>query len=131
MIRGTTAAFKFKLPYTKDELTWATIKFWQTNNPSELLPIYKRLEHCNTDKPNELCVSLTAEETARFSEKFKAKAQLRALHTSSGTVFGCKPRLIPVYPMSDDILDDDPIMPGENEDGWIILDGENIMGGEE
>lgn len=128
MIRGTTAAFKFKLPYAKEELSWATIKFWQTNNPSKFLPIYKQLDHCSApDKPNELCVSLTAEETARFSEKYKAKVQLRALHTSSGIIFGCKPSLIPVYPMSDDI----PIMPGENEEGWIILDGETIIGGEE
>ena len=128
MIRGTTTAFKFKLPYPKEDLTWVTIKFWQENNPNRLLPIVKRLKHCGTsEQPNEICVSLTAEETARFSEKCKAKAQLRGLHTSSGTVFGCKPHLIPVYPMQDD----DPILPGENEDGWIILDGGTIIGGEE
>jgi hypothetical protein len=73
MIRGTTAQFKFKLPYTKEELAWATIKFWQSRNTNPLLPITKKLEHCDApDDSKELCVSLTAEETARFSDKYKA-----------------------------------------------------------
>ena len=32
MIRGTTAQFKFKLPYAKNELQWITMKFWQPGN---------------------------------------------------------------------------------------------------
>lgn len=127
MIRGTTAQFKFKLPYTKDELTWATIKFWQPNNPNELLPITRKLDDCaTTDNPMELCVSLTAEETSRFVEKYKAKVQLRAQHAYSGTVFGSRPELVTVYPMSDDILEEDSTMPSVNDEGWIILDGETV-----
>ena len=128
MIRGTTAQFKFKLPYKKDELQWATMKFWQPNNTNPYLPITKKLEHCDiSDDPTELCVSLTSDETMRFSEKYKAKVQLRAMHTETGAVFGSRPQLITVYPMNDEILDEDPTMPAENEDGWIVLDGEAIM----
>ena len=105
MIRGTTAQFKFKLPYTKEELEWATITFWQSSNHS-LLPITKKLEHCSApNDSNELCVSLTAEETARFSDKYKAMVQLRA-QPFGGIVFGSKQQLITVYPMLDDIIED-------------------------
>ena len=127
MIRGTTAQFKFKLPYPKEELLWATIKFWQNDNTNPYLPITKKLEHCDSpDDSNELYVSLTPDETIRFSEKRKAKVQMRAQHASSGAIFGNHVQLITVYPMNDDILDEDPTMPAENEDGWIILDGETI-----
>jgi len=127
MIRGTTAQFKFKLPYTKSELLWATIKFWQEGNSSPYLPITKKLEHCDSPEDStELCVSLTADETIRFSEKRKVKVQIRAQHAQNGTIFGSHPQLITVYPMNDEILDEDPMMPAENEEGWIILDGETI-----
>lgn len=127
MIRGTTAQFKFKLPYPKNELQWATMKFWQPGNTHESLPITKKLEHCDSpDDSTELCVSLTADETMRFSEKRKAKVQLRAQHVESGTVFGSRPQLFTVYPMNDEILEEDPTLPAENEEGWIILDGETV-----
>ena len=131
MIRGTTAQFKFKLPYAKDELSWATIKFWQPNNPNALLPITRTLEHCQTtDNSKELCVSLTAEETSRFVDKYKAKLQLRAQHLNSGTVFGIKPQLFTVYPMSDDILEENPLLPDETPEGIVILDGDSIVSDE-
>ena len=127
MIRGTTAQFRFKLPYKKSELEWATIQFWQPGNMNSNLPITKRLEHCDApDDSTELCVSLIAEETQRFSEKYKAKVQLRAQHMKSGTVFGSRPQLITVYPMPDHILEEDSTLPAVNDDGWIILDGETI-----
>lgn len=127
MIRGTNAQFKFKIPYPKDELVWATIKFWQPNNPNSLLPITRRLSDCSqTDNPNELCVSLIAEETARFSDKYKARVQIRAQHIKSGTVFGSRPELFTVYPMQDYILDDDATMPSINDDGWVILNGNEV-----
>jgi hypothetical protein len=130
MIRGTTAQFKFKLPYPKSELAWATIKFWQPGNNGTLeapLPITKRLEHCTAaDDSDVLCISLTAEETSRFSDKFKAKTQLRA-QASDGTTFASRQQIITVYPINDDIIMDDPTMPGEDEEGWIVLDGETIM----
>lgn len=130
MIRGTTAQFKFKLPYSKDELDWVTIKFWQPGNPSQLLPITKTKTNCDTtDDATELCVSLSASETARFSDKYRAKAQLRA-QPFAGAPFGCKQQLITVYPMLDDIIDEDPTVEPEtpSEEGWVILDGENVIG---
>ena len=137
MIRGTTAQFTFKLPYSKNELEWATMKFWQPNNQHPHLPITKRLEHCgNPDDSMELCVSLTADETMRFSETYQAKVQLRAQNKENGTMFGSRPQLFTVYPMNDEILDEDPTTPGEdptlpdeNEHGWIVFDGEPIVDG--
>ena len=128
MIRGTTAQFKFKIPCTKEELSWATIKFWQDDNMSPYLPITKKLEHCDApDNSTELYVSLTPDETIRFSEKRKAKVQIRAQHALNGTIFGNRPQLITVYPMNDEILEEDPMMPPVNEEGWIILDGKTIV----
>ena len=128
MIRGTTAQFIFKIPYAKEELAWVTIKFWQPNNLSAFLPITKKLEHCDTTNNSmELCVSLTADETMRFSEKYKAKVQLRGQHSENGTVFGNRSQLITVYPMNDEILEEDPTMPPVNEDNWVIFDGKDIV----
>ena len=127
MIRGTTAQFKFKLPYPKDELAWVTIKFWQPGNLDNRLPITKQLTNCSTtENPNEVCVSLLASETALFSDKYKAKLQLRAQHSDSGTTFGSHPQLVTVYPMHDEIIEEDPTLPVANSEGWVILDGEVI-----
>lgn len=124
MIRGTTAQFKFKTPYPKDECLWIRIKFWQPNNPNELLPITRIKEDCDTtDDQKEWVVSLTAEETARFLDKYKARVQLRAQHSLTGSVFGTKPELITVYPMLDDIIEEDPTFPSKDQNGWIIIDG--------
>jgi hypothetical protein len=127
MIRGTTAQFKFKLPYPKDELEWITIMFWQPNNPN-LQPIYKNKTCCSsTDNPNEICVSLSADETALFSDKYKAKVQLRA-RLLLGEPFGCRERMITVYPMNDSILgnSDPTIAITPTEQGWFILDSGDI-----
>lgn len=133
LIRGTTTPFKFKLPCANNELGWVTIHFSQTNNPSKSLPIIKKLEDCGPrginnelDGSQNLYVSLTAEETTRFSDKYKARMQMRAQQIG-GVTFGCKLKLITVYPMDDDIIEEDPTMPEEGVDGWIILDGKNII----
>ena len=128
MIRGTTAQFKFKLPCPKEDLSWATIKFWQDGNLSPYLPITKKLEHCDSpDNSTELYVSLTPDETMRFSEKRIAQVQMRAQNKFTGTTFGNLTKLIKVYPMKDDILEENPTMPAPNEEGWIVLDGETIV----
>lgn len=125
MIRGTNAPFTFKLPYKENEIQWITIKFWQDGNPS-FLPIKKQLEHCSfPNNPYELYVELTAAETMRFSDKVKAKVQLRAQATD-GRTFGSHETLITVYPMNDEILDDDVVLPEEDDDGWVVLDGSTI-----
>lgn len=128
MIRGTVAQFKFKLPYSKDELEWITIKFWQPGNPSNQLPLTKIKSNCSESNVNEICVSLSAKETAIFSDRYKAKTQLRA-QPYAGVPFGSKEQLITVYPMLDDIIDDDDVndSPAPTENGWIILDGGTIV----
>ena len=127
MIRGTNTQFKFKLPYPKEELMWVTIKFWQPRNTNMYSSIMKNLEHCDSPQGStDLYVSLTADETMRFSEKYKGEVQLRGQHKYSGTIFGNISALFTVYPMDDDMIDKDPMMPIENEDGWIIFDGDTI-----
>lgn len=130
MIRGTTAQFKFKLPYNRSELLWATMKFWQPGNdgtPLAPLPITKKLEHClETQEPYELCIKLTPEETLRFSDKLKARVQLRA-RTLDGATFASRETLISVYPINDDIVTDDPILPEPDYTGLIIFDGMSIV----
>ena len=130
MIRGTTAQFKFKLPYSYSNLEWITIKFWQPGNVN-LKPITKNKTHCSpTDNTNEICVSLAATDTAKFSDKYKVKMQLRAQPALGlGEPFGSKEQLITVYPMLDDIINDDntvePSVPTDTD--WIILDGDTII----
>lgn len=129
MIRGTTAQFKFKLPYAKSDLQWVTMKFWQPGNDGTTeapLPIIKKKEHCDDDdESKELSVSLTSEETLRFTDKYKAKVQMRAQH-KNGLVFASKEKVIIVYPLDGD-LTQDAILPGETDDGWIVLDGQPVV----
>ena len=129
MIRGTTAQFKFKLPYAKGDLQWVTMKFWQPGNDGTTeapLPIIKIKENCTGDSTSkELSVSLTSEETLRFTDKYKAKVQMRAQH-KDGPVFASKEKVITVYPLDED-LTQDVILPGETDDGWIVLDGQPVI----
>ena len=129
MIRGTTAQFKFKLPYPMDQLQWITIHFWQPGNPNNGLPIYKNKNHCNEPTPQEICVSLTAEETKLFTDKYKAKVQLRAQQDDvfGGAVFGSTTQLITVYPMPDDLIDQDTAI--ESPDSTVIGNIISIDGG--
>lgn len=127
MIRGTTAQYKLKLPYPMPEVAWLSIRFWQPHNPSALLPIVKREGSCATlANPNEVCVSLTAEETARFSDQYKAKLQLRGQHRLSGAIFGNKPVLLTVYPMDDKIIEYNPTLPEPGENEFVIFDGDQV-----
>lgn len=131
MIRGTNAQFKFKLPYNYSELARVKITFWQPENsgPSSNrpLPIMKILDQCRpTDIPNELSVTLNQEETLRFSEERKAYVQLRGA-TKSGIPIASKERELPIYPVYDDSILDDEILPTPDYDGWVYLDGSTIV----
>lgn len=128
MIRGTTAQFKLKLPYSYDEFTNIIIRFWQPGNPSEFLPLFKYKSDCRELAERELHVSLRPSETALFSDKRKAKMQLMC-YPLVGAPFGSKERLVTVYPMPDDIIIDDPVIDPSipPEDEWIILDGDVIV----
>jgi hypothetical protein len=128
MIRGTTAQFKFQLPYSYDELANITIRFWQPGNPNDSLPIFKYKTNCEERAEKEIYVSLRPSETALFSERYKAKLQLIG-QPIFGAPFGSKERLITVYPMPDDLIVDDPTIDPSTpvEDEWVILDGETIV----
>lgn len=133
MIRGTTAQFKFKIPYPINELTWVTVKFWQPgNNGTDIapLPITKKLSNDDLLQLDEIVITLSPTETARFSDKLKARVQLRA-NAVNGATFASKEQLITVYPINDDIITDDPDWPDESESGYILLDGQSIVRKEE
>lgn len=125
MIRGTAAQFKFKIPYSLDELEWIYVKVWQPQNPNRSVNIIKSITDCSEPINREVYVSLDANETSRFSDKYKAKVQMNAL-PKGGVPFGSKERWVTVYSMSDDIINTGTTPPA-TEDGWIILDGENII----
>ena len=110
MIRGTTAQFKFNMPYPISDLLWVTVKFWQPGNPGTdiaPLPITKKLTNDDLSQLKEVVITLSPMETARFSDKLKARVQLRA-KTTNGSILGCKEQFITVYPINDDIITDDP-----------------------
>lgn len=133
MIRGTTAQFKFKLPYNISDLDMVKITFWQNGysgpDTSRPLPIVKILEQCSQSNVDELLVILNKEETLRFLDDRKAYVQIQA-KTLDGTAFASKQEIITVYPVYDDsVLDDEYIptpTPTPNPDGVIILDGSTI-----
>lgn len=127
MIRGTTAQFKFKLPYTLGDLQWVVMQFWQPGNNGTTdapLPIVKRKTELTGDS-KELLVSLTPHETLRFTDKLKARVQLRAQHTN-GSVFASYQELVTVYDLPDDLIKEE-ILPSESDDGWVVLDGGSIV----
>jgi hypothetical protein len=87
----------------------------------------EKVEFVNeTDLMNELCVTLDPAETIRFSDRIKARVQMRAQHIS-GKVIPTRMEYITVYPMNKELAEDNFGGGGTtNEDGWIILDGETI-----
>ena len=130
MVRGTTAYFKFIMPYNYSQLASAKVVFWQNHNNgpsvSRPLPITKTLAQCQpTSKENELAVSLTPEETLRFSDKRKAYVQLRAL-TIDGIPVASMKRQLTVYPIYDDSILGEEILPTPGYDGWVLLDGSTV-----
>lgn len=131
MIRGTNAQFKFKLPYNYSEIASVKITFWQEGNvgpdPSRPLPILKVLGQCSrTGVENELLVTLNQEETLRFVDDKKAYVQLRAT-TTDDIPIASRIQMITVYPVYDDSILGDDILPTPSQDGWIYLDGSTII----
>ena len=131
MIRGTTAHFKFRLPYDCSDLLAVKITFWQPDNDGPAsdrpLPIVKVLSQCSTtNEPDELTVSLTQEETLRFSDDRRAYVQLKG-SSVDGNVFASKKTQLIVYPVCDDeVLDGSPTPTPVPGDVPIILDGGTI-----
>ena len=127
MIRGTTAQWKLKLPYTYDEISDIKIIFWQPGNPSSTLPIIKSKQNCRRLSAQEVLVSLRPSETAVFSDRYRAKMQL-TITPAFGSPIGIEERLITVYPMPDNIIADDSSMDPDIPIGeeWVILNGDVI-----
>ena len=131
MIRGGNIEFRFDLSYSFDDLAVVKILFWQENyngpTKDRPLPIVKILEQCHPgDKPTDLGVTLNQEETLRFTDKRKAKVQLRAA-TKTGIPIITKQHLVSVYPSKDDSILDGEVWPTPTYDGWVRLDGESII----
>ncbi len=131
MIRGTSQEFRYKLPCNFSELDVVKVKFWQENynGPARHrpLPIIKVKAQCSPgNQSNVLSITLNQEETLRFSEKRKAKVQLRAL-TTAGVPIASRERLIPVYPVCDDSILDNDVMPTPTYEDFVLLDGQNII----
>ena len=127
MIRGTTEEFRFKIPYTQEEVQSFEITFWQKGlygtaehpfpiNKTELSPGVSWYD-ANTIK-----VVLTADETLRFTDKLKGYAQFAGC-TINNFTFSHIPTTYTVYPLRTSI-DVDDIMP--SKDGIIILDGDVV-----
>ena len=122
MVRGTTAQFKFQLPYTYGELGVVKVVFWQPGNNK--LPLELGFDRCQgDDEKKELTVILDQEETLRFSDKSKAYVQLRAATSAEGNVFASKQEQITVYPVYGDDILDGVITPTLGNDGWSYIDG--------
>lgn len=142
MIRGTTAGFTFTLPYPVNKLARATVTFWQDGyEGTEFypLPIIKSFDNFSeSDNSEQLTVTLSPFETRCFTDKLKARVQLvaRTREIKNGETneiiepsvrFASRVSLITVHPINDDMIEDNPedIAPTD-EEGWIILDGQEI-----
>ena len=129
MIRGTNVEFRFNLPYNFSDLDVVKITFWQDgyNGPARYrpLPITKFLAQCRQgENERQLSVVLNQEETLRFTDKRRAKVQLRAT-TLTGVPIATKEHLVTVYPVGDDSILD--VTPTPMPDEWVYLDGEAIV----
>lgn len=130
MIRGTRQEFRFKLPYTFEEVYTLQIMFWQENYNGPArdrpLPVVKVKAQCSScADANQCSVILNQEETLRFTDKIKAKVQLRGA-TADGTSFATREHLITVYPVADDSILEGDIIPTPTHEDLAVLEGPSI-----
>ena len=141
MIRGTTAQFRFKLPYSKYDVEQVEVVLWQSNNPGikEEYPLPMKKNYVQSISENgsvitggpwswvddyTLAVKVWEQETLTFSDKYKAQIQLRG--SANGLTFASPQEYIVVYPMRGNEPMGDDVVPTPDTDGWTILDGETI-----
>ena len=138
MIRGTTATFKFKLPCKLGDVLQARAVFWQDGYegiPGNKLPITKDYISFTNPESTELVVVLTSEDTKAFTDKLKARVQMRAVYQhidndgkSTMSTFGSHPQLFTVYPMDEEVMDgmyNEETL--DTKSGYIILSGGSII----
>ena len=132
MIRGTTAQFKFNLPYVFKDLIYAEIIFWQKGDSfsdAHSVIITKDINSCSGDRnKKEVYVSLTQSDTLKFSDKKHGYVQFRG-KVIDGNVFASKQESFIVYPVvSDDILGEVNPPTDHDNDGWVIVNGGSVGG---
>jgi len=105
LIRGSCEQFKFKTPYSFDQIDKIRITFKQTDTKGNIVEIVKTEADCMAvgDKTKAVYTKLTQEETLRFSTDSKAYVQWRAL-TTDGIPFSSKIKQITVYPTLDETI---------------------------
>lgn len=155
MIRGTTAPFKFEVPYDTSTISAIVATFnqkhWRGTDVARL-PIEKwytaswvaqedgsmKLTETRNDgfafsptNPREIQTNLTEEETLRFSDKEKAYMQIRVqFDIDGGTVTRASlPQKITVYPVLNDSQIGPPT-PSDVIEDIYIFDAGKIEAGE-
>ena len=142
MIRGTTAPFKFNVPYAWSEICAIEATFTQNKDDGTRLSIVKEYdtrwsENANTggftpdgNNPYVIYVALDPAETLLFSEKRKAEVQIKVYCPGKGVIAN-KPTKFSVYPINNDsMFDGDPGEPAPGRDDIWILDAGEISGGD-
>ena len=99
LIRGACEQFKFKIPYTFDQLVKIEITFKQKKHDGSILVFTKNIKDCAVmhAKSKIVYTKLTQEETLRFISEAKATVQWRAV-TKSGFAFSSPIKKLTVYP---------------------------------
>jgi hypothetical protein len=136
MIRGATAQFTFKLPkeLNIDDISYIDIVAWQKGykgTPSAPLPIKRTYTNSNWDSnivadEHTLVVKFTSSDTSRFTDKLKGYIQCKVVVTGE-VVYPTYEQRFTVYPMYDALVGGDIDGEIQTSDGWIILDGQEIM----
>lgn len=155
MIRGTTAPFKFEVPYDTSTISAIVVTFSQKHwngTATAALPLEKwylaswmtqedgsvKLVETRNDgfafsetNPKEIQTTLTEEETLRFSDKEKAYMQIRVQFDIDGgqVTRASLPQKITVHPVLNDSQIGTPT-PSETIDDLYIFDAGAIKAGE-
>ena len=140
MIRGTTAPFKFIIPYPFDEVSKIVATFKQKHNkgignPIPIMKMYDTSASRNDgfaaseQNPTEVYITLNPEETLRFSDKEKGYIQIQVYYQGRDIAVSNVPEKFTVYP----VFNDTPIVdmePTEIVEDTYIFDSGEIAGGE-
>ena len=141
MVRGTTAPFKFNVPYVWEDICALEATFTQKQDDGNQLVIIKEYDTRwggninpggfapDTNNLNVVYVSLDPVETLQFSDKRKAQVQIKAYAPGYGTV-ASKPVKFTVYPVNNDSILEDPGTPSPTDKSVRVLDAGKISGGD-